>query len=399
MHPHHVDEIRLWENVDYKDGFENLLVGPRDMRNDVSLSGKFIESKMLELLLIAFERESRLHDLIAYVSPQNHFKMDSWKSIFTDIRTAGAYYGNLQQTMVKNKTTYVSFAHLDVVGFRTTGVQFKTLVTDTLKCLRRYQCDDDVRRHITQMDHFFSWGLHEPEGLERTNTESSTLQFFCNIRLREDIMYAKFNENLGHLQRDQESSPISILAKKQIAILMPTLSHSSLSSWKETAPIEYFLPSFFETVTPSESEMFSYIIYIGFDEGDKYFDNESHLSEIRSYINQMIPSHITLSVRYIRFPYSHGWVTFIWNGLFSIAYNAGCNYFFQVNDDLSLIGSGWTSKMVQKLEDMDGLGVIGPYDRRQNGRILTQAFVSRKHYEIFGTFFPIEIKDWYSDNW
>ena len=36
---------------------------------------------------------------------------------------------------------------------------------------------------------------------------------------------------------------------------------------------------------------------------------------------------------------------------------------------------------------------------RHVSNILTQTFVSRKHYEIFSQFFTDKIKNWYCDNW
>ena len=53
------------------------------------------------------------------------------------------------------------------------------------------------------------------------------------------------------------------------------------------------------------------------------------------------------------------------------------------------------------------LDIIKGYDLKSKGvstitdnnRILTQAFVSRKHMEIFGWYFPEEIKNWCCDDW
>ena len=41
----------------------------------------------------------------------------------------------------------------------------------------------------------------------------------------------------------------------------------------------------------------------------------------------------------IKFPYTKGWVTFLWNGLFVSAVGDGCDYFFQLNDDVELLVS------------------------------------------------------------
>lgn len=71
----------------------------------------------------------------------------------------------------------------------------------------------------------------------------------------------------------------------------------------------------------------------------------------------------------------------------------------KVNDDLVLKGAGWTTLFVETLQKQDNYGVVGPTDNRHGNNLLTQSFTSRKHFEIFGYYYPMEIKDWYSDNW
>ena len=41
--------------------------------------------------------------------------------------------------------------------------------------------------------------------------------------------------------------------------------------------------------------------------------------------------------------------------------------------------------------------MVGPINN--NARILTQSFVSRKHMELFGYYFPPEIINWCCDDW
>ena len=53
----------------------------------------------------------------------------------------------------------------------------------------------------------------------------------------------------------------------------------------------------------------------------------------------------------------------------------------------------------EALSRHDGLGVTGHSDDRWRCGLLTQAMVSRRHWEIFGHLFPLQIRDWYTDNW
>jgi hypothetical protein len=59
---------------------------------------------------------------------------------------------------------------------------------------------------------------------------------------------------------------------------------------------------------------------------------------------------------------------------------------------LKFTSTGWATLFLQQLKQFNQLGVVGPYDPMHGGRLLTQAFVSRKHYDIFGRFFAIDIK-------
>ena len=49
------------------------------------------------------------------------------------------------------------------------------------------------------------------------------------------------------------------------------------------------------------------------------------------------------------------------------------------------------------LQSKDDVGLTGPINN--NPRLLTQSFVSRKHKDMFGYYFPPEIINWFCDDW
>jgi hypothetical protein len=49
------------------------------------------------------------------------------------------------------------------------------------------------------------------------------------------------------------------------------------------------------------------------------------------------------------------------------------------------------------LEGKQNIGLTGPINN--NPYILTQSFVSRKHYDLFEYYFPEEIINWFCDDW
>jgi hypothetical protein len=87
----------------------------------------------------------------------------------------------------------------------------------------------------------------------------------------------------------------------------------------------------------------------------------------------------------------------MWNILFEKAYKEGYEYFYQCGDDIIFKTKGWINDSIKMLESKNNIGLTGPINN--NNRILTQSFVSRKHMEIFGWYFPIEIKNWCCDDW
>jgi hypothetical protein len=66
-------------------------------------------------------------------------------------------------------------------------------------------------------------------------------------------------------------------------------------------------------------------------------------------------------------------------------------------DDISFKTKGWVNDCIKVLQANKDIGLTGPLNN--NNKILTQSFVSRKHYELFGFYFPEEIINWYCDDW
>jgi hypothetical protein len=92
-----------------------------------------------------------------------------------------------------------------------------------------------------------------------------------------------------------------------------------------------------------------------------------------------------------------GHLTIMWNRIFEKAYNDGYDYFFQCGDDIEFKTVGWTNACIAALQTSGGIGVAGPINNHP--RILTQSFVSRKHMDLFGYYFPPEIINWCCDDW
>ena len=92
-----------------------------------------------------------------------------------------------------------------------------------------------------------------------------------------------------------------------------------------------------------------------------------------------------------------GHLTKRWNKLADIGYKDNCDYFFQIGDDIFFKTKGFINDCINILQKNNNIGMTGPVNNNKN--ILTQCFVSKKHIEILGYFFPEEIINWYCDDW
>tara|TARA_A100001015_G_scaffold314330_1_gene423543 strand:- start:1131 stop:2582 length:1452 start_codon:yes stop_codon:yes gene_type:complete len=137
-----------------------------------------------------------------------------------------------------------------------------------------------------------------------------------------------------------------------------------------------------------------YVVYIGIDKNDRIFDNLEEQEVILKF-SKVFPFVEIIFITMENIEKGH--VTLMWNILFKHAYNNNCDYFYQCGDDMEFKTNGWINACIEKLKENKNVGLAGPINN--NNRILTQAFVSRKHMEIFGFFFPKEIKNWCCDDW
>lgn len=177
----------------------------------------------------------------------------------------------------------------------------------------------------------------------------------------------------------------------KIALLIPSTSRGrDWSSVKETYLYNYTIKTFGITYDKDHE----YKFYIGIDRGDPVYDKP----EVRTYLERFVGIIKNVSIEFIYMDgITKGHLTVMWNRLFLKAYEDGNDYFFQCGDDISFNTPGWVNACINQLQISDGIGITGPLNN--NARILTQSFVSRKHMELFGHYFPEEIINWCCDDW
>ena len=177
----------------------------------------------------------------------------------------------------------------------------------------------------------------------------------------------------------------------KIGLLIPSTSKNR--NWmkiEESYLYKHTLKSFLLTYDKEHE----YTFYIGIDRNDPVYDNEDNKNKLDRFCSVM--KNTKIEFHYMdNIPKGH--LTIMWNQLFEKSYAAGCDYFFQCGDDIEFKTNGWINECITTLQRSNGIGVVGPINN--NARILTQSFVSRKHMELFGYYFPPEIINWCCDDW
>ena len=178
----------------------------------------------------------------------------------------------------------------------------------------------------------------------------------------------------------------------KIGILIPiTSKNRNWRTIKESYIYNIFLKSFLTTYC----QQYEYTIYLGFDDDDKIFSKIKEQKTLLTFVSIMK----NVGLKFIPMGnINKGHLTKMWTKLMNIAYDENCDYFYQCGDDIEFLDKGWVTDSIGILKQTNDIGVTGPYEKMQS-RVLTQSFVSRKHKDIFGYFFPHEIINWFCDDW
>ena len=188
-----------------------------------------------------------------------------------------------------------------------------------------------------------------------------------------------------------------------IALLIPSTTKGK--NWKNIEDsffYKIFIPSFIKII----NDKYTYKIFLGYDQDDtllRRLENHEICKDLLKNDNAQI--------EFIKLNVEKGHLSKMWNILFKKAYDDNYDYFYQCGDDITFINLDWTKQSISNLRNHNNVGLTGPLDYgriRSNPRlclpggerfIQTQTFVSRKHMDTFGFFFPPEIKNWFCDDW
>lgn len=181
-----------------------------------------------------------------------------------------------------------------------------------------------------------------------------------------------------------------------ICIMIPiTSTGRDWKTFKDTDLFNVFYKSFFKTYNKEFNHLFCFAI----DSDDIIMNNMK--DEIKRHFDIMKNS----SVKFISTDgIEKGHVTEMWNRCFEYGVQENYDYFLQCGDDIDFLNSGWENAFIRFLEENNNIGVCGFSDLGRlhyncNDKLITQSFVHKTHFDIFGLYFPKKIKNWGCDDW
>lgn len=160
------------------------------------------------------------------------------------------------------------------------------------------------------------------------------------------------------------------------------------------------MPSFCKTC----SRHFKYHFSIAYDFNDPKFSEaafrEAFTTQFRKITSEKCPTESTYDLIFVECPH-HKRPAWAQNDAMIAGYMRNMAYYYRINDDTVMVTPGWTEAFIQGLAAMDppNVGVVGPHHSGGNTAILTYDFVSFKHVEIFGFYYPRAFEDWHGDRW
>lgn len=189
----------------------------------------------------------------------------------------------------------------------------------------------------------------------------------------------------------------------KICIGIPLTSKGTEMSAVADSPL---WPNFFDSFMGSidwHSNTYMFQIYLGFDKADDLYDTGDAWSEMRDEFTRRATFRMSeqllekeeiasvlahrLKLKLMHFDDLVGAPSQVVSQLMLHAYEEGFDYFYQVNDDTSIITGNWASAFIGALVNSpitSNLGVTGPVDSN-NEKILTHSFVHRTHIEVILT--------------
>ena len=338
------DTMKLWRNVIVLD-LNALLLGISSKEPHLRLDDKPSRDRCLKMI----QRKFGSHVLFAF--PGIVMKANGWEKLQRSLREGKVYAGFNDQILLESYSPQES----------------------------------------TKMEDIGKYGF------ELANQSERQGQHRCDLAFDLEIV-SSLGKGLVRWAQAGDEAIFQQSKKTKIAMLIPTRSPTNLNDYLF---LNTMLPSLIKSIGSEEWDQFIWTIYLGYDKGDRFLDIDQ--AELMRRIEEILgPKKAFILIRYRRLPDFKS-LSLFWSVLFASAVNDGQQYFYQLGDDILFSPSSsrksWSTALTDKLKEWEGMGVVGPNDQMWNCRLLTQTMVALPHFQIFQRYFPMAIRDWYTDNW
>ena len=184
-----------------------------------------------------------------------------------------------------------------------------------------------------------------------------------------------------------------------VALGVATRARSAKATAASLPLFDILLPSLLATID-ADDPAYRYQVHVGFDDDDPFWSRPTKLASARA-LGAEKTAGLPVTLNFTTYSGMKGAPCHVWSALQQQACASGCEYFFQLNDDIELVTPGWADEFVGALQEnsyLRNFGITGPRDTN-NARLMTQSFAHCTHLRIFGWYYPPAFANWYSDDW
>ena len=182
-------------------------------------------------------------------------------------------------------------------------------------------------------------------------------------------------------------------------------TNSRLALFRQAYDMLPFFNIFLRSFCGTMSAGFRYKIFVAYDYDDYYLNDTVVLNKFKESFNLYTKrycstegSTVELQMVYCGYSGKPAWSQ---NDALMKAYEDNFAYYFMVNDDTQISGSGWTEALVKGLANRfpPNFGLVGPQHIGDSQKILTHNFVHKTHVDLFSFFYPRIYETWHGDEW
>jgi len=249
-------------------------------------------------------------------------------------------------------------------------------------------------------------GLATGDGAAQQRSQHMMAKYQCELRLKDG---AQLDGEPKFATEPPGSFDFGGQPPIRIALGVPaTTKGTQIHSPDELPLLTVMLPSMLATID-TQSMKYQYILYIGYELGDKVLDNPAKLERLRRRLGDLLAG-TAVQAKVLRFPAVHSTTT-LWNALFHAAAADSAQYFLASHDDTEFTPPAqaggahsklWTDAVVEALQRspmQTNFGVAGPTDRR-SVRLVTHPVVHvPTHSAIFGSLYPPHLGNQEHEQW